>query len=352
VELVDRLRSWSYGRQLIGDPAPSPGQALRAVVAVYSTHPTAPLALWARTRGFSAARYRRLDRDRKALRIPAMRRTVFLVPREDAARIFTAVRPSSAHALRPLKRHGFSTEDYERFAERILPAARDPLTTRELGEAAGIKGQQLGTVLRCLRYEGRLLNIAGDSLLMSPHRYVAATDWVSEGLADDVAGAAGALAWLAGRYLRAYGPARIEDFAWWAGVTRRAAASAIEPHDTVNLGDGLLLPSEDEPAYGRVKRLRGTVDLLPKWDAYTMGHAPDGRRRLVHPDVQHLVYTPIGAGLPGDGNPVVLVDGEAVGTWTYTLKDGADIQPFDTLGPTSRRRVGERLESVAGLLGS
>jgi len=60
--------------------------------------------------------------------------------------------------------------------------------------------------------------------------------------------------------------------------------------------------------------------------------------------------TPIGVGLPGDGNPVVLVDGQAVATWTFTLKGGPTVQPFDTLGPRIRRKVNEKLGAVARLL--
>jgi hypothetical protein len=350
VDAIDRLRAWSYTRQRLGDPAATAEQALHTVVAVYATHPTAPLALWARTRSLTAARYRRIDGARKGLRIPAMRRTVFLVPRKHAARAFTAVRASPSHALRPLKRLGISTRDYERLAKRILSAPKQPLTMHELEDAAGIKGGELGAVLRCLRYEGRLLTLAGESLHMSPHRYVATSAWVPEGL--DAGDAAAALGWLAAEYLRAYGPARIEDLSWWTGVTKRAAAKALEPHDTVDIGDGLLLLANDEPDFARVKPLRDTVVLLPKWDAYTMGHAPDGRRRFVHPDVQPRVYTPVGVGLPGDGNPVALVNGEAVATWTYTLKDGAAVQPFDTLSPKARRRIDEKLDAIAGLLSS
>ncbi len=348
LELNDRLRAWSHSRQRLGDPARTPEEAVRAVVAVYATHPTCPLAVAVRTRSLTGDRYRRIDRAGKALRVPAMRKTLFLVPREHASRIFTAVRQSPTQSLRSLKRHDLSLEDYARIAERVLAAAQDPVQAQELQKAAAIKSQPLGTVLRCLRYEGRLLALAGDSLMMSAHRYVATEAWVPEGLgAGDPSDA---LAWLAGDYLRAYGPARVADFAWWAGVSKRAARHAIESHSTVDVGEGLLLLSRDEAAFDRVTRLRGTVNLLPKWDAYTMGHAPDGRRRFVHPDVQRRVYTPIGTGLSGDGNPVVLVDGQAVGVWTYTLKDGARVDPFDTLGPHVRRRVDEKLEAVAGLL--
>jgi hypothetical protein len=277
-----------------------------------------------------------------------MRKTVFLIPRKNAARVFTAVKPSAAHALRPLKRQSISSARYEKLAKKILAATKEPLSTSEIGEVAGIKGQQLGTVLRCLRYEGRLLAMAGHSLSSSPHRYVATSVWEPNGLdADDPADA---LAWLAGQYLRAYGPARVEDFAWWTGVPKTKAAKAITTEDTIEVGDGLLLPAEDEREFGKAKALRNTVALLPKWDAYTMGLAPDGRQRFVDPGVQERVYTPIGVGLPGDGNPVVLVNGKVVATWTYTKKDGVAVQPFDKMGPKIRARVDEKLEEVTALL--
>jgi hypothetical protein len=83
-----------------------------------------------------------------------------------------------------------------------------------------------------------------------------------------------------------------------------------------------------------------------------MGHAPDGRHRLVHPDVQDRVYSPVGVGLPGDGNPVVLVDGEVVGTWTFSREEGVLVRPFDAFGPRTSRRLTERVDAVARVLSS
>jgi hypothetical protein len=186
--------------------------------------------------------------------------------------------------------------------------------------------------------------------LSSPHRFVATETWVPEGL--DAGDPSESLAWLAGRYLRGYGPARAADFAWWAGVTKTAARKAFESHDTIDVGEGRHLHAKDEASFGKVEPLRDAVTLLPKWDAYTMGLAPDGRQRFVHPDVQHRVYTPIGTGLSGDGNPVVLVNGEAVATWTFSLKESADIQPFDKLGPRTKKRVDQKLDEITALLSS
>lgn len=318
------------------------------MLAVYAAHPTAPLALWARTRDLGADAYRRLDRDGATLRVPGMRGTVFLAPRDAAIHIFTALRPPPARVSRSLKRHHLAPGAYERAAKGILAAAGEPRPRKDLEEAAGLSGGPLTAVLACLRYEGRLLALAGDSLLTGAHRFVAAPSVVPEGL--DAGDPDGSLAWLAGEYLRAYGPARVEDFRWWTGAGKRAAAAAVAANETVDVGDGLLLLPEDEADFAKVRRPRGTVDLLPKWDPYTMGHAPDGRQRFVHPDMQERVYTPMGVGLPGDGNPVVLVDGEVVATWTYTRKDGPDVQPFDGLTPAVRRKVEDRLADVEAFL--
>jgi hypothetical protein len=179
---------------------------------------------------------------------------------------------------------------------------------------------------------------------------VAASSWIPGGL--DGGDRDDALKWLAGEYLRGYGPARVADFAWWAGVTKKAATGALAPHDTVDVGNGLLLRAEDQRKFEGVKPLRNSIALLPKWDAYTMGLAPDGRERFVHPSVQRRVYTPIGTGLAGDGNPIVLMDGDAIAIWTFTLKQGPSLQPFDKVPPKTKRRIDDKLIEVAALLSS
>ncbi|MGZ4590002.1 MAG: hypothetical protein ACXV2I_04330, partial [Actinomycetes bacterium] len=65
MDLTGRLRAWTHHRQRLGaSAAVTPGEALRAVVGVYSAHPTAPLALAARARRMSAAAFRALESER------------------------------------------------------------------------------------------------------------------------------------------------------------------------------------------------------------------------------------------------------------------------------------------------
>jgi hypothetical protein len=124
-----------------------------------------------------------------------------------------------------------------------------------------------------------------------------------------------ALAWLAGEYLRAFGssPCGLPVVGRGAGGTRSAALSAIE---TVKLDGGYLLPAGDLEGFEAAEAPGpDAVDLLPKWDCYTIVYAPDGRQRLVHPDTQERVYTPT-----GDGLGVVLVNGAAAGAWIALLR--------------------------------
>ena len=44
LDMPRRLQAWSYLRQQLGRAASGPVEALRGVVAVYSSHPTAPLS--------------------------------------------------------------------------------------------------------------------------------------------------------------------------------------------------------------------------------------------------------------------------------------------------------------------
>ncbi len=348
MDLVTRLRAWTHRQQRLGDPASSTEEALRSVVGVYSVHPTAPLALLARTRGMTREEYAAFDSEGRAVRMPAMRRSGFLLPRESAARLYPHFRFATRDIERRLRELGVDVGDYEAMRPRILAAAKKPVAPKELQAATGLSGLTQGQVLRCLCKEGVLLRVSGASLRADRLKYVATKAWAPEVLRGTKR--PDAFAWLAGEYLRAFGPARVTDFAWWCGIGVREAATAFAAHTTVDVGDDLLLRAEDERDFESTTKPRGTVDLLPKWDSYTMGHAPDGRARFVADDVLHRVYSDGARGFPGDGKPVILIDGQAAGLWDLTVKDGVTVELFDTIGAAVRRRLDHKLKEVVAFL--
>ncbi|MDP8900060.1 MAG: winged helix DNA-binding domain-containing protein [Actinomycetota bacterium] len=92
------------------------------------------------------------------------------------------------------------------------------------------------------------------------------------------------------------------------------------------------------------------MDLLPKWDCYTMGYAPDGRGRFVHPHIQDRVYTPA-----GDGRGVVLVGGRAAGAWQARFSGRVmrvRLGMFERPGAGLERAVEDGFGEISVLLGA
>jgi hypothetical protein len=326
---LGRLRAWTYERQRLDRAAPNGTAALKAVVGVYSAHPTAPLSLHARAAKLDAKAFRRLD----AVRLPAMRQSIHLLPRKTAHLAFWAARPPAGDRAKRFRHFGLTETRYEELRRKLLKAAKEPLTQDELREAAGAGAKELKGASAQMTRDGELVRVAAGGLRSNELRYVAAE--IEDSDADE------ALAWLASEYLRAFGPARAKDFAWWSGAGAKRAKAALAEHDTTELDDGLLILAKDVRAFEQVEPLRDTVDLLPKWDCFQMGYAPDGRDRFAHPDVIERCYD-----FRGDGRPVILVGGEAAGTWE---RDEPEF--FETATKKVREAVDERLAEVNRFLG-
>ncbi len=332
--MLDRARAFTYARQRLGRAAPDAAMALRDVVAVYSSHPSAPLALAARSATMMPDDFRALAAG--ALRVPAMRASIHLMPAEAAARAFRALAESPAARAARLRGFGISEERYAELRALLRAAATEPRTQKELALALGLPVDEVKGATATMTREGSMVRVGAEGLRSNALRYLA----YPIGDADRDA----ALAWLTGEYLRTLGPARRDDVAWWLGVTRGRADAALAQHATVDVGDGLLLRAEDESAFAAAPAPAG-VDLLGKWDPLTMGHGPDGRARC---GMEARCYD-----FRGDGLPVVLVDGVAAGTWGMTAKGRRlefSLEPFEAPGPRLRAAIERRADAVAALL--
>jgi hypothetical protein len=324
---VEQLRAFTYERQRLGRAAPNGAAALKDVIGVYSAHPSAPLSLWARAAKFDGAAFRRLD----VLRLPAMRQSIHLLPRKTAHLAFRATPAPAADRAKRMRHFKVSEKRYQALRTKLLKAAEEPLTQEELREAAGAEAKEIKGVSAQMTRDGELVRVAaGKGLRSNELRYQAVT--IDEVDADE------ALAWLAGEYLRAFGPVRVKDFTWWAGVTATRAKAALAEHDTEDL-DGYLIRTRDRRDFEKAKPPSG-VDLLPKWDCLQMGYAPDGRDRFAHPDVVKRCYD-----FRGDGRPVILVDGEAAGTW-----EKGEVDLFDSVTKKVRTAIDKRLDEVNAFL--
>ena len=120
------------------------------------------------------------------------------------------------------------------------------------------------------------------------------------------------LATLARRYFTSRGPATVQDFSWWSGLTLREAQNGLATVRTSldSASNGAATVWFD----GETRRGRGTgVHLLPAFDEYLIGYR-DRSAQLQDMDQKSLVSS------NGIFWPVVLADGAVIGTWKKEAK--------------------------------
>jgi len=160
-----------------------------------------------------------------------------------------------------------------------------------------------------------------------------------------------ALAELARRYLRAYGPATKNDFArWWGqwpGVGNTAwAALAKEVVPVTIEGSRADILAADVERLASIRPER-SVRLLPSFDPYLMGHA--SRDHLVAPEYLSRVSR-----TAGWISAVVLSDGLVVATWTHEVNKGTlalTVDPIRKLAPAMMKAVRSQADAMAEALG-
>ena len=375
----DRITSFSLRRQRLDGTAGSALEAVAAVVGVYSSMPSGPLSIRARAPRAAADDVRALEQERLAVRMRAMRTSAFLVPRATAALVAAATAVPDARFGWMLRAAGIREGELAGIRATVLDVAAEPGTPAELrsrlesrgvggAEAPWTAGAALGRVLSVLTALGDLVAVGGESLSSNSLRYVGRQAWFdgampeattsrgapsSAGRESAAAGPdatpAEGRAWLAREYLRAFGPARLEDLAWWAAMSRAQAGSAIAAHDTIDVGDGLLLLTSDIPAFEAAPPLSDTITLLPKWDAWTMGYPLGGRSRFLDHDVHDRVFD-------GDGNGLAMVlrAGRAIGAWTHRGARGTmqvDLDIFEREPAAIHAAIETELAAIAAFLG-
>ena len=345
--LAQQARWWSWRRQRLDRSCRGVEDCLQSVVGVYSANPHGPLSLLARVpRLLKGAAVEGVIGTRRALRVPAMRRSVFMLPTETAPLAFWATRGSDAPFRSLLKRAGIDDEAYAHVKAGVLTVAQSPMPIGTIREQLADPPEHLGYALQFMCAEGELLRIKAPTIRSNEFSYCATEAWL--GAPFKQVPRDEALTWLAGDYLSAFGPVSVEDFAWWTGAPTGVAEAAILGHDPIDLGGGYLLHRRDERAFAGLRPLSGRVNLLPKWDCYTMGYATASRARFAAPELLDLIFD---AG--GNAQPVVLVEGEVQGMWDYRISGDRiriTLRMFSTPGPRLREALGSEAVLVADFL--
>lgn len=177
------------------------------------------------------------------------------------------------------------------------------------------------------------------------HKFVLLDEWVP---AARTLTREEAFAELSARYFTSHGPATVQDFVWWSGLTTADARLGIElarPRLTRETLDGQAYWQAAKMPPARPES--SSAHLLPAFDEYTVGY----RDRGAVLDSAHARRVNLGGGML---NPVIIVDGRVVGTWKRALTRTAvtvTLAPFDALGAAQHWAVTAAARRYGAFLG-
>lgn len=337
--------------QLVSRPAfRDPADVVRSLGAVQAQDYAGGLwAIGLRTKGATEATVEDAIARRTIVRTWPMRGTLHFVAAEDVRWILPILTPRViAGAQGRFRQLGLDAATFTksaRVAEKALVGGnvvrRDKLY--EIWNAAGIA-----------THESRGLHLVGvlsqqGLLCFGPRAgkqqtFTLLEEWIpaSRTLERDAA-----LGELARRYFASHGPATVQDFAWWAGLTITDARAGLESTksalQSADVDGRTFWFTGSSPAKGK----SDAAFLLPPWDEYTVAYRD--RSDILDPKYARRVNA--GGGIL---SPVIVVRGRVVGTWKRTIrKDTVTVQPmfFSAANAADRALVAAAVERYAEFLG-
>jgi hypothetical protein len=327
----------------------------RAMTVLHATEAaTVHLAVAARSEGVGADDVdRALYDDRSVVKQLAMRRTLFVFPRDllpaawgsASARVATSERKRIAKAIAGagIARDGEAWLDAARAAV-LEQLAHGPATTSELRaavpELAGMIGGDTDKkwdrpvsvapwVLTHLGLDGAALRgrNAGHWRLNKP-AWTRSADWLDD-LAEPLDEAAG-YAELVRRWLATFGPGTAADVQWWLGSTKTAVTRALADVGAVEVtlddgSAGWVLPEDTED----VGPVEPWAALLPTLDPTVMGW----KARGFYLDPAHVPYL---FDTNGNAGTTAWWDGRIVGCWVQDDAGAVRLSLLEDVEPAGR----------------
>jgi uncharacterized protein YcaQ len=331
------------------------------------------MSIWPRVKG---ARLRDVDsalwKDHSLVRAWGMRGTMFLLPSDELSVFVRGSARRAAYNLNWAIRHSGSKEDVDNLLDRVTEILEEPRTRTELAqmltESHGYKTKSKtaggwGDKRKVLHVKvgaislsmGFLLHIirARDVICSGPNQgteasYVRADKWIKNW--KDVSQEKAERELLV-KYLKAHGPATINDFAIWEGLYMKDAKDiwSKEAEKIVEVdiqGSKASTLESDLPELESAKIDEPVVRLVPYFDSFLLGHK--SHLNIVDEKNRKKVYRP-----QGWVSPVVLVNGRALGVWSHVQKkDDLEVRvtPFSKLSSQVSDKAKEEMSDLGRFL--
>jgi winged helix DNA-binding protein len=309
---------------------------------------------------------RALYDDRSLVRVLAMRRTVFAVPRDDVGTVLVAAGDAVARQQRTvlgkLLTESGVTDDPGPWIDRAESAAlaamdgAGEITSTDLAASDPVLGTRV-EVAPGTRYAARVSVASRLLTVMSAEGKVVRTrprggwtsaqfrwstfdSWVGDVERPDDATATSRLARL---WLASHGPASPDDLQWWTGWTKTRTKAALASLDTIDVDaggrPGILLADDVEP----VETPDPWVALLPALDPSAMGWK---HRDFCLGDHRERLYD-----VNGNAGPTVWADGRVVGGWAQRDDGEVVVRLLDDVGRETAAMIEERAAALIAMLG-
>jgi hypothetical protein len=344
-------------------------EATRSMVCLHATDPaTVYLSAWARVEGMTLADMEQaLYVDRSLVKQLAMRRTLFVFPREtlSVAHAGAGSRVAAAERrrlIRDVEKAGLR-RDGERWlaeAEREVMAAlsggREKTSTELRHEIPQLEGSipygegkswggQLPVgprVLTILSAAGQIVRASNaGAWTVSRPRWTSLRSWLGEEPAEtsEDEGVAG----LVERWLRTFGPGTAADIKWWLGSTVGAVRRALAELDAVEVDlegqTGYALPDDLDST----EPVEPWAALLPPLDPTTMGWFE--RDWYLGPYKEQIFDT------SGNAGPTVWWEGRIVGGWRQADSGEVVLQLLEDVGAEGTRVAEDEAARLTDWLG-
>ena len=342
--------------------------AARSMVCLHGTDAaTVYLSAWARVDGMQVADLdRALYTDRSLVKHLAMRRTLFVFPRETLAMAQAAASSRVADAerrrlVKDVEAAGLQADGERWLAEasrQVLDRLADgrEATSSELraeiapleGSIAYGEGKSWGgrvavgpRVLTTLSAAGHIVRASNDGgWTTSRPRWTSMRSWLGAPLVPPTE--AEGTAALVEQWLRSFGPGTVTDLKWWLGSTVKAVQRALADIDAVEVdvdGQAAYLLGDDTDY---IEPVAPWAALLPPLDPTTMGWSERAWYLGAH---KALLFDS-----NGNAGPTAWWDGRIVGGWRQLDTGDVELQLLDDIGRDGRLALEDEAERLTDWL--
>jgi hypothetical protein len=376
------INAWRMRRQYLDEPYPSKNivDLIRSIGWIYSPGCSTPyLAMWARVSSFKTEDLNKLVFDGgKLVQLETLRGCTMLVPRDQAvvalrirSRTFTELSkqarqqmPITEAEMERLKGVVLKTlQSAPGTGEQLRESVPAPLI-RDFGSDLKRIGltNSLSLAISLLREEGKVIKTQSNRRLDSTEYSFQLTSNVLPEVDPFSIRMEEACARLAAQYFRAEAPARVKDFAWWAGINVTDAIRGTDeikpkmvPIAVEGTKDEFLISQSEVDEFHSFIPQDHAINFIPYRDTFLKGQREivDRFVSAAHADKPFSRWK---GKLINDPLATIICNGQVIGVWQWNEQtDDVDLLLFDStpkpLEKAIRKRASELATFIRGNLG-